>query len=590
MGRFTEHFNVYTIEDEKTHTYFTSFTLDSDKNDIVTTVKLKFPYHNDLMEYWEPIRTGIIIQGGVFDYETLFIGRVREVRQTGYEIEIMCQNVGWKFKQQIPSEFYETNMVSQPCVTAVEEIFKFLKIDYEINLEGIPDYESYNFNEDGTIEFSGNTIDKVPDLATVVSNIENYDVSKRAARYKQTLSIEESYKKSSEEMKKLSVMDILNNKDTQNFMTKSTIEGKIDVGELLTSDVPAYEDKSFEEVIKNICSAMDAHWYIIDNKVYFLSYFVLFCKDKDITGAKVETPLIDYWMIKDGSYDLTVDQYGFYNTVEVKYSDGSVTEAYEDLVRVYGEMKVVYKEKDLDKTTATLKAQAYLSAHVRDFGMSIKLKCLYSGKLITSTFCKTRNPLTLNEDLYFINGLTASWTADDNTFLADVELVYGPYNPDNPEIPETGNDGQEIAIDGSGTGTEIVGPPHVQQAVQEVVNMFAGKTYQHRSTANDIRNGSGGDCYAATYFIWEELQKRGVPCRIMWKWGRGKYSGTHRVCMYSTGSAWVYFPMNLLPDGLGMGVMPPVGECIVRDENGVQHCSSPTGTRPANLSYNTERG
>jgi len=166
----------------------------------------------------------------------------------------------------------------------------------------------------------------------------------------------------------------------------------------------------------------------------------MFTQNKEQTGAKYETPRIENWMVQHDSFEMDVNQYGFYNTVKLEYKDGVVVEAYEDLVRIYGEVPIEYKEKGLDKTTAELKAKAYLSAHIRDFGMNVKVKVLYSGKFQPSTFVRVTNPLTLNEELYFIEGISVSYDAKEETWIGDLTLVYGPQNPDDPEIPEVGSD------------------------------------------------------------------------------------------------------------------------------------------------------
>ena len=121
---------------------------------------------------------------------------------------------------------------------------------------------------------------------------------------------------------------------------------------------------------------------------------------------------------------------------------------------------------------AQAKAQAYLSAHIRDFGMTVKVTALHTGKIQVGSFIKLRNPQTMSENLYYVYGISTSWDGDNGTFKSDLDLRYGPENPDNPEIPEygvqavAGNDvnGQTPTLDGSSSQ-----PKTVQEAAQQAI-------------------------------------------------------------------------------------------------------------------------
>ena len=80
--------------------------------------------------------------------------------------------------------------------------------------------------------------------------------------------------------------------------------------------------------------------------------------------------------MEEDSYELEVNQHGFYNTVIVNYKDGQVKESYDDFVRVYGEVPITYQDPSVDKTTAIMKAKAYLAAHLRDLEMMVKTTML----------------------------------------------------------------------------------------------------------------------------------------------------------------------------------------------------------------------
>ena len=113
-----------------------------------------------------------------------------------------------------------------------------------------------------------------------------------------------------------------------------------------------------------------------------------------------------------------------------------------------------------------------MSAHIRDFAMTIKVTVLHTGKIQVGSFIKLRNPQTMSENLYYVYGISTSWDGDNGTFKSDLDLRYGPENPDNPEIPEYGV--QAVAGDDVNGQTPNFNasngqPQSVQQAAQEAI-------------------------------------------------------------------------------------------------------------------------
>ena len=108
FNNLTTEMFLYTFHDEQRHEYLTSITIDCDKNDIVTTAQVSFQYDKRLMEYWIPGKTTFAIIGGTYDREILFVGRTSEVNQRGSEIEMVGQNIGWKFKMYMTTKFEKT--------------------------------------------------------------------------------------------------------------------------------------------------------------------------------------------------------------------------------------------------------------------------------------------------------------------------------------------------------------------------------------------------------------------------------------------------------------------------------------------------
>ena len=488
---FNEAIAIESYPDGLIHRYFTAMSIDSDKNDIVTTATLNCPYSQQLMRYWIPGQQSISIYGGTFDKELLFRGRLREVSQNGYEIILTFENVAWKLKQNISSKLYK-QLEGQEVEYAVKRIFKEAGIKYHVNLTGIPNISNYKLDEECSVKLNDETVECVPELTDVVKSLQKSDMyNDYATKTDDIETVSEKYAK--QEMKKLDNILGKQNKHKRNKLrTNWTLHDNINLEDVqkihnaeelqkLSDDLvgkPHYpqEDDTYYDVLTSIASAIDAHMYMVKDTCYFISFPVLFLMDRYESGLEEEPILIDFWMQEDDSFEFDVNQYGFYTTVVVNYRHGSVIAENEDLVRVYGQMPITYNEPKLTKTQAEAKAQAYLSAHIRDFGMTIKVTALHTGKIQVGSFIKLRNPQTMSENLYYVYGISTSWDADNGTFKSDLDLRYGPENPDNPEIPEYGV--QAVAGDETNgqTGSSNLGfdsstkqPKSIQEAAKQAV-------------------------------------------------------------------------------------------------------------------------
>lgn len=154
-------------------------------------------------------------------------------------------------------------------------------------------------------------------------------------------------------------------------------------------------EMSFEELVGEICNGIDLIFLVKRSTVVVTDYEGIYAEAKylrDKNHKVVKGEDINLWQIEEGTYELDVNEYGFYNTVIVVYKNGSVKESYEDLVRVYSEVPITYIEKDLDKTSAIMKAKAYLAAHVRDFEMSLKANVLWNGDIDIGDIVTIDNP------------------------------------------------------------------------------------------------------------------------------------------------------------------------------------------------------
>lgn len=543
---------LYTFHDQERHRYLNSITIDLDKTEIMGTCQVSFPYDQDLMEYWIPGKTTFAVVGGTFDRDILFIGRVSEVNQVGDQIDMVGQNIGWKFKSYMTKKF-ENSLQKMTVKNAVKLIFKelgFEKGRYHIDLNGIPNIDKYVLGEDCMVEKDGAQIQNVPELKEVVENLQSYNIDEYIAKKSETRETQQ-VADAHDTRKKMSSLDrVIDSTNSyypaslrQNYGIKTEyeekellytpilekIQGTQELEDYLVYGYSGGGDHTYEEVLNNIAAAIDAHFFIIDTTVCFMSFNALLANSSIVQKAVM--PTIDFWQLQEGSYELDINQYGYYNTVEVKYKDGSVKKCYDDLVRVYGEILITYDEPKLDYEAAMLKAQAYLSAHIRDFGMELKATILYSGKIVPSTFIKLKNPLTMSEGLFFIQGVSVQWSADNQTLIGDLDLRFGPENPDGLEIPEVGTSYSSTG-DGGTTASSSVSA-NISKAAQEItqgcttsdqkayaiydwVDKYVKYEFYtgHHHSSTTMLTRKQGNCWDTAYLIYDLCSAVGVKCEV----------------------------------------------------------------------------
>ena len=562
---------LYTFHDKERHKYLNSISIDLDKGDILGTCQIYFPYNQKLMEYWIPGKTTFAIVGGTFDREVLFVGRVGEINQRGDQIEMVGHNVGWKFKPYMTSKF-EKSLEKMTVKNAVKLIFKelgFEKGRYHIDLSGIPNIDSYVIGEDGSIEKDGEMVQNVPELTEVVKNLQSYDIDKYIAKQSKTRDVQGVANAYDKDTKMASLDRSINSNQSytpsvlrQNYgistVYKNTellytpilekIQGSEELEDFLVKGYSADGENTYEDILINIATAIDAHFFIVDTTVCFMSFNALIANSNII--HKAVTPVFDFWQLQDGSYELDINQYGYYNTVKVKYKNGTVTKCYDDLVKVFGEIAITYKEPKLDYEAAMLKAQAYLSAHIRDFGMELKATILHTGKIVPSTFIKLKNPLTMSEGLFFVQGVSVEWNADNQTLISDLDLRFGPENPDGLEVPEAGTSYSSSA---SGTSASANVSASISQAAQEITRgcktddekAFAIYDWVDKYVKYDFYSGSRhsstemltrkmGNCWDTAYLIYDLCSAVGVKCEV--------WNGTYQFLDGTYGHLWNKIP------------------------------------------------
>ena len=569
--KLKEEIFLYTFHDKQKHRYLSSISIDCSKNDIMGTCQINFPYHQELMEYWIPGKTTFSIIGGTYDREVLFTGRVSEINQRGEIIELVGQDIGWKFKAYMTSKF-EKSLEGMKVKDAVKVIFKKLGItngQYYIDLKGIPEIDDFIIGENLTIEKSGETVQNIPELEEVIKRLNSYKISDSTIDNYRTRTIEqvsEAYDRQSKnhltqvrESKKMygfsvsrqnyGISSSLDFKEDNNNISYNPIlekiQGKDKLEDYIIKGYSGDGENTYEDILLSIAQAVDAHFFIVDTTVYFLSFNALLNPMYKINKGNI--PSIDFWKLQDSSYELDISQYGYYNTVKIKYKNGTITKSYEDLVKVFGEIPITYDEPNLDYAGAMLKAEAYLIAHVRDFGMEIKATVLHSGDLFPSSFVKLKNPLTMSEVLFFIHGISVQWSADEQTLICDLDLRYGPENPDGLEVPEAGT---QYSDSGGSTGTNVKNvSANISQAAAQITagcstldqkalaiynwvdaNVRYSFYYGSRYSSSQMLQGKQGNCWDTAYLIYDLCSAAGVKCEV--------YNGTYRFLNGTYGHLW----------------------------------------------------
>lgn len=615
--QLTEEVYLYTFHDKKIHRYLTSFQIDSDKNDIMSTCQIEFPYRSELMEYWVPGSNAFAIIGGTFDREIFFMGRVSEVNQVGDTIEMVGQNLGYKFKEYMNDSFMK-KIQGLKVKQVIKLIFAELGIlRYRINLDGIPKISKYTIDENGSVLKDGETVENIPDLETVISNIEEDDVKlfqsinietketqKSADEYAQSIvkldtvlnslksynpsplrlsyGLKTQYNEQTQQMD-YSIYDenivetdgSLNYNisnpysNYQNSIQENAPKNNETITQYFTRGKSGDGEYTYEEILQNIAKAIDAHFFIIDDVVNFVSFNALFAnisawdyKTNKLYNNSKKAALksfgvvnIEMWQILNDSFQYDINQYGMINTVEVKYKDGTVETSYEDLVRMYGIVKETYDEPELSYDAAMLKAEAYLSAHVRDFNMEVKASVIGTGKLFASSFIRIKNPLTMSDNLLFIHGISTSWEAGGSTIISDLDLRFGPENPDDLEVPEVGTGGYTNASAVSGPVSPDVataaqqicgGTSNPSQKLELIYSWFKSSVpyrlyYNSQHSVGQTLQGTASNCVDTTQAFYELCTASGIQCEIWtgtlygqtgtwghW-WAKAMYNGSMQI-------------------------------------------------------------
>lgn len=209
-------------------------------------------------------------------------------------------------------------------------------------------------------------------------------------------------------------------------------------------------EMTFEELIGEICKGIDLMFLCKRSTVVVTDFSTIFAEAKylrDNHYSAVSAEDIKLYQLDEDSYELNIDQHGFYNTVYVEYNKGVVKETFDQFVRSFGEVAITYKEPKIDKSTAIMKAKAYLAAHLRDFEMEVKATILTEPDIDIGDIVTLDNPQTHSNDLktreggvpeyLFVKGVNTSWEGD-SMIETDLELQFSPTSPSKKEVPTSG--------------------------------------------------------------------------------------------------------------------------------------------------------
>ena len=150
-------------------------------------------------------------------------------------------------------------------------------------------------------------------------------------------------------------------------------------------------DKTFYGLIKQMIGAIDGVFIIANNMAYLLSFQHFFQYRDQYEDHILElkpSEIITDSIVRNWTTD------GLYNTVEVTYADGIIKLQHDALVEVYGESVFHYNFPEDDAETANAKADALLSAHVRDYSLDLQLNCIYNPNINVGSWIKIPKTLT----------------------------------------------------------------------------------------------------------------------------------------------------------------------------------------------------
>lgn len=266
-------------------------------------------------------------------------------------------------------------------------------------------------------------------------------------------------------------------------------------------------DQTFYGLIKQMMGATDSVFITTNNMAYLLSYKDLH-KYKEEYEQYIPTIKASH-ILKDSIVQYWTTE-GLYNAVEVTYKDGTIRYQHDLLIEQYGEQVKYYEFKDDDEITAKAKAQALLSAHVRDYSLDLEFNCIYNPHITVGTWVKVPKTVIKTEkkqleedkpqkikrkglditnitetvqkeengqqtviqkittsdkktveikkkqtdyEIYYVQAYKYRWTPDHSPIM-NIQLKYGPDTPEDPINATIGIGGVSTSSSGGGFGDD----------------------------------------------------------------------------------------------------------------------------------------
>ena len=217
-----------------------------------------------------------------------------------------------------------------------------------------------------------------------------------------------------------------------------------------------------------------------------------------------------------------------------------LSEQYDSLVDIYGEMEKRVESAAPDFETAQYIVNALLIQYVRDYNNSCKCRALNVRKYIGGTFYSVENPFTKESELFYLNGYTIR-TQKGEPMYHDLDFRYGPEGAEELLDYQTygGGGGGGAADTGTGSATEQqiwerAKVPCHQWSCGEL--RVEESDTQDPKTAEDYYNKMAGTgkkfcltCYGMSAFLYYEFNyKAGIKCQVIGNSG-------HHVVMIDRG-------------------------------------------------------
>ena len=204
-----------------------------------------------------------------------------------------------------------------------------------------------------------------------------------------------------------------------------------------------------------------------------------------------------------------------------------LSEQYDALVDIYGELEKRVESDAPDFETAQYIVNALLIQYIRDYNNSCKCRALNVRKYIGGTFYAVENPFTKESELYYLNSYTLR-TQKDEPMYHDLDFRYGPEGAEELLDYQTygGGGGGGTADTGAGSATEQqiwerAKVPCHQWSCGDL--RVSESDTEDPKAAEDYYNKMAGSgqkfcltCYGMSAFLHYEFnQKANIPCQVV---------------------------------------------------------------------------